>query len=315
MPDTPRVSVVVSTYNRCEMLPRTIDALLQQQTAECPYELIVVDNNSGDDTRGVLEGYAARYPDVFHHLFEPRQGVSYGRNAGIALARAPIVAFTDDDLVPAPNWIAEVHRALSAYPEIDYVGGKVLPWPDQQFPLWLTPLHWNPLMLHNPGEMPKVLSTSNPIGMGSGNLAIRKDTLLAFEGFSTDYPRGQDRELQLRLWAAGRRGLYVPGLIVYSNIQPDRLTKAFHRRWYAADGALSARLRDPDVERSKASFLDVPVHLYRQAVNDAGRYVLKHLVGKRDEAFLAELHLRHFAAFFRERQKLFGSKTPIVSKL
>jgi glucosyl-dolichyl phosphate glucuronosyltransferase len=315
------VSVVISTFNRCELLPRSLESVLAQNAEGCRYEVLIVDNNSTDRTRSVLESYEQRAIPNFRHFFEPRQGVSFGRNTGIAAARAPIVAFTDDDLLPAPDWVLRIKRALDAHPEVAYVGGRVLPSPGQQFPAWLTRRHWNPLMLHDPGEASFYVGSANPVGMGSGNLAVRSDVLREFEGFSTAFPRGQDRELQLRLWRAGRRGLYLPALQVFSEVQADRLTKRYHRRCYRTEGEVSAAIRDPDVERASARLFDVPAHLYRQAALDAWNLLWLRVRGRGDEAFLAELHLRFFAAFFRKRREAFlrageqGSLANLVSFL
>ena len=130
------VSVVLSTYNRADRLPSALDALLSQ-SAGAAYEVIVVDNNSTDATRTVIEQAAARSDGRLRYVFEPRQGLSHGRNAGIAAARSPIIAFSDDDVRVAPDWIAQLKRTFDAHPEIDYVGGRVLPHWLAPPPRWL----------------------------------------------------------------------------------------------------------------------------------------------------------------------------------
>ena len=307
MSDACDVSVVVSTFNRAALLPHTLDSILAQHAGSPSFEIVVVDNNSADDTRAVIESYVAKEPRVRHYS-EPRQGVSYGRNTGVANARAAIVAFTDDDLLVAPDWIAVLAAALREHPEADYVGGRVLPKPGQQFPPWLTRLHWNPLMIHDPGPESLVLNGTQRVGVGSGNLAMRRKVFLEFEGFSPDYPRGQDRELQLRLWRAGRQGLYVPSMVVYTEIQSDRFEKAYHRRWYESDGRLGAVIRDEEAEASRARLFDVPAHLYRKAIGDALRWPWCLVTGQSDRAFLAELELRYFRSFYRERRAEFLRK-------
>ena len=91
------ISVVLSTYNRASMLPAALDALLAQRTA-IVYEVILVDNNSTDGTRELAARYVAAHPERVRYVFERQQGLSYGRNTGIAAARGAIVAFTDDDV-------------------------------------------------------------------------------------------------------------------------------------------------------------------------------------------------------------------------
>src|SRR3979411_377123 len=98
MNGVPDVSVVISTSDRAESLSRTIQSLQRQQLpAGLDCEVIVVDNNSRDETGELLRGLIGGEHLDLRCIFEARQGVSHGRNAGIRASRAPIVAFTDDD--------------------------------------------------------------------------------------------------------------------------------------------------------------------------------------------------------------------------
>jgi len=131
------VSVVIPTYNRGSQLRPLLDALLQQDTRGITYEVLVVDNNSRDNTASVVE--AARLSDrsgLIRYYFEPRQGVSNARNTGIAHARAPILAFIDDDVVPARDWVYSMKRAFDEYPAADCIGGRVLPVWSRPRPSW-----------------------------------------------------------------------------------------------------------------------------------------------------------------------------------
>jgi len=110
VPDRWDVSVVMSSYNRADVLPGALASLLQQQAPGVRYEIVVVDNDSTDSTRAVVESFIARGGQDLRYLFEPRQGVAYGRNTGIRASRAPIIACTDDDVTVAPDWIATVKR-------------------------------------------------------------------------------------------------------------------------------------------------------------------------------------------------------------
>ncbi|MGC2662269.1 MAG: glycosyltransferase [Bryobacteraceae bacterium] len=105
----PDISVVVSTYNRSKTLAGTIRGLLLQQ-GSATFELIVVDNNSTDDTAAVVDSFVKQSPLV-RYVFEPKQGVSYGRNAGIDAAQSGLLLFTDDDVTPDPRWV-ERSKAL-----------------------------------------------------------------------------------------------------------------------------------------------------------------------------------------------------------
>jgi glycosyltransferase involved in cell wall biosynthesis len=104
------VSVVLPTYNRCGLLHQAISALLNQEAHGLSYEVIVVDNNSTDATRRTVESYSSGDRRL-RYAFEQRQGVAYARNTGIQLARADLIAFCDDDVYVAPDWVENVYRA------------------------------------------------------------------------------------------------------------------------------------------------------------------------------------------------------------
>ena len=125
------MSVIMSTYNRGALLEDAIRSMLAQHAAITPpFELIVVDNNSTDNTREIVLDRFARVDPRVQYLFESQQGLSYARNAGIRAARAPLVAFIDDDVRAQPDWVAAIARAFDEHPDADVVGGRVLPiWP------------------------------------------------------------------------------------------------------------------------------------------------------------------------------------------
>jgi len=243
------VSVVLSTYNRADRLPSALEALLSQ-SAGAAYEVIVVDNNSTDATRTVTEQAAARSYGRLRYVFEPRQGLSYGRNAGIAVARSPIIAFSDDDVRVAPDWIAQLKRTFDAHPEIDYVGGRVLPHWLAPPPRWLTDAHWAPLALQDYGDQPIVSGRERAVCLVGANLAFRRRVFDVVGVFTPSLGRvkdgigsTEDHEMQLRAWKAGMRGLYDPGLRAEADVTPDRLTRHYHRRWHRGHGRHCAMMR------------------------------------------------------------------------
>ena len=190
---TPEVSVVLPTYNRAADLKRAVESVLQQTADPRVYEVIVVDNNSTDGTGQVLERLKARCPGQLRTVVERQQGVSHARNAGIAAALAPIVAFFDDDVRVAPDWIETIIRVFRDNPDTEVVGGKVLPdWPAPP-PDWLTPAHWSPLALQDFGDQPMLMSATNPRGLISANLACRKRAIRSYWRFLSGLPARQGR--------------------------------------------------------------------------------------------------------------------------
>lgn len=312
MHEAAAVSVVISTFNRAALLTSALRAILEGQRADVPYELIVVDNNSSDDTAAVLEAFARSHPGM-RWLSEPRPGVSHGRNAGIRAASSPIVAFTDDDIRVAPDWVATVKRLFDEHPEADCVGGPVLPIWEAPPPKWLDARHWSPLSVTDYGPSAFEITADHPRCLLTSNLALRKRVFSSIDMFSPRFPRGQDHELQLRYWLAGGRALYSPELVVRTEVPATRMTKAYHRRWHLQNGAACARMwlrerttpgaalrTDPLVRRT---FLGVPTFLFRELGEELRGWVAS--VRRRDpaETFARELAVRHLVGYIRERRR------------
>jgi len=138
MSTVPDVSVVIATYNRASILPAALESILNQDTQGATYEVILVDNNSTDRTGEIAKSFIDSSDGKLRYIFEPNQGVSFARNAAIEKARAPIIAFFDDDVQIAPNWIATIKRTLDSHQEVSCIGGKVLPRWESDPPVWLT---------------------------------------------------------------------------------------------------------------------------------------------------------------------------------
>ena len=301
----------MSTYNRGALLADAMQSVLQQHDRSEPrFELIVVDNNSTDETRAVIDRLAANDPRV-RYVFESCQGLSFARNAGIQAARAQLIAFTDDDVRAEPDWIASVVRAFEEFPDVDAVGGRVLPvWPSPP-PAWLTHDHWAPLAIVDYGDAPIVASEARPICLLGANVAFRRSVFERVGLFATGLQRVkdgigslEDHEFLLRLFAAGGRGLYDPRVVVHAEIQPNRLQRAYHRRWHRGHGHFFALLRARDMESTgTGTLLGVPAHLYRQAFADTVGWVRAAAAGRSARAFQHVVRLRFFNGFLQTRMR------------
>ena len=307
------VSIVISTYNRCGLLEGALRALLSQTPADVAFEVLVVDNNSTDRTRPVVDALAAQNPEKLKYLFEPKQGLSYGRNTGIAAANAAIIAFTDDDVRVADDWVWQIKRGFEANPDIDFLGGRVLPqWPGDP-PPWLTKANWSPLALLDYGDDPFYVDSGKQLCLIGANFAFRRRAFDKVGLFKTDFQRVkdgigslEDHEFLLRLWRAGGKGLYLPELVATAQIEPDRMEKQYHRRWHASHGRFYAALHSDEVERSNLGKLfGVPAHMYRQALADLGGSIRARIRRQPAEAFTSELGLRYFGGFVARRWREF----------
>jgi glucosyl-dolichyl phosphate glucuronosyltransferase len=308
------ISVVLCTHNRCGVLPAALESLLSQETGDVRYEIIVVDNNSTDYTREVVASFLLQSRDIdVRYLFEPTQGISHARNSGIRNARAPLVAFTDDDVRVAPDWLVSIIRTFNEHPEVDCVGGRVLPIWESEPPSWLTPAHWSPIAVLDYDRGPMYLNCENPLCVIGANFAFRREVFDAVGYFSPDFQRVkdsigsmEDHELQVRIWHAGRQAFYTPDVTVGAWVSAGRMTKAYHRRWHRGHGYFHALLGLPDIEESNYGRLfDVPAHMYRQAAVDAIGWLTASILRQPDRAFAHEIRLQFFRGFFGKRHRDF----------
>lgn len=301
------VSVVIGTYNRCELLVGALESLINQEPKGVRFEILVVDNNSTDNTRGVVESFQRSKIPV-RYIFEPNQGISHARNAGIIQSLSPIVAFTDDDVRVAHDWVFTIKKTFDANPEIGFIGGKVLPIWTVPPPTWLTRDHWSPLGVQDHGDVEFYLEPSRVTGVIGANLVVHQKV---FDRVGTFSPKVQlvkggigtmeDHDYVARMWRAGIIGLYVPQLVVEAPVEVERIKKKYHRRWHKGHGRSYAIMKEERMEKASWHLLGVPAHLYRQALIDAMGLIKNWVRRREDLAFLSEVHLRFFLAFWLRR--------------
>ena len=300
------VSMLVCTYNRCHDLAEMLASALHQDHSGLTYEIVVVDNNSSDRTRSVVEEIIRAGHSRVSYLFEGRQGKGHALNTGLAALRGEFYAISDDDLIFPPTYLEEAIRAFRRQPDISCVGGKVLPQWKGTPPGWLTPSHWSALALADYGESELLTGPENPLCLLAG--VFKTADVTAIGGYQNELAvtrnrvgGTEDADLLDRLYAVGKRGLYTPGLSVFHKVEAYRLTRRYHRRWHTDHGRHVAMMRDPAIEMSRFRLLGIPGHLLREAVTDAARWVGGIVAGRRESAFEVELRLRSFAGFVAAR--------------
>lgn len=239
------ISVVVCTYNRAPTLRRMLESLFAQQERDrLALEVIVVDNNSTDDTRQVAYSFS-KYPG-FYYVLEGRQGLSFARNRGLAKATGGFVSFLDDDVIVDPLWLANLHKCLDET-NADAVGGKVDLHYQTPPPPWLGPL----FRMHL-AELD--LAPTRMIGLdGSGysgcNVTFRKEALRRTGGFDEVLGRTgaqltcyEDTVVLHRIETAGGKMVYDPKVRVEHLVGPERMTWPYFKRLFIGQGMSLARL-------------------------------------------------------------------------
>jgi glycosyltransferase involved in cell wall biosynthesis len=246
-----RITVILCTYNRCEKLPKALDSTLRITFPNsADWEVLIVDNNSTDQTRLIAEEYCRNYPRRFRYLFEPAQGKSHALNAGVRAARGNILAFMDDDVTVEPTWLQNLTAPLFD-DKWAGAGGRICLDEDFSPPPWMR-VH-GPYSMGGPiaalfdlGDKPGELSQP-PFGT---NMAFRKSMFDKYGDFRVDLGprpgseiRGEDTEFAERLLTAGERLWYAPSAVVYHPAQQDRLTKKFLLHYWFGVGQAAIRQR------------------------------------------------------------------------
>jgi glucosyl-dolichyl phosphate glucuronosyltransferase len=317
------LSVLIATHNRARHLRETLSSLASVSSG-ARWEVIVVDNNSRDDSRSVVTAAAQAFPVELRYVFEPEQGKAAALNTGMAQSRGDVLVFTDDDVRFEPEWL---DRAVEALEESggDYVGGKVLPIWDAPRPAWLPNRggqHWAVIALLDFGPQPLEFGRNGiawPLGV---NLAIRRDAFARTGSWDNRFDRqgntlrGQgQREWCLRARQAGLRGFYAPRMIVQHIVPAERLTRGYFRRWFYWHGISRAILYEHqrlDMESPDHTRLDfttvphvagVPPYMFRTALRSMAGVVRGGLRKDPVATFEHELWLWFFAGAVRQRWK------------
>jgi GT2 family glycosyltransferase len=250
-------SVIVCTHQRSAYLPGLLDALTRLEPP--PDEVIIVDNDPGDlDCREVVEAVGARY------VREDRRGLDNARTAGLEVARGDLVAFTDDDCVPASRWLTDLDE-LFADSSVGAVTGPVFAY-ELSSPAQVRIEREGGFTRGALRRRRLDWTTMSPAAAGvagaGANMVFRRDALLELDvafppelDAGTPTESGGDTYSFYRMLAAGWRVVYDPGTYVFHRHR--RTSEALHRAFFGYGVGLSATMakvlmehREPEAVRA-----------------------------------------------------------------
>lgn len=245
------ITVAICTWNRSARLAKCLEQIMRcEPPRRATWELVVVNNNSTDDTDAVLASYSSKLP--LRRVWQPIPGVSNARNSAVAEGRGDYFIWTDDDVRVAPDWIVEYEKAFEAHPEAALFGGPIGPHFEEPPPQWLLkclPVFATAYALRDFGTEPVDLTESKlPFG---ANWAIRSDVQRAMT-YDTRLGRhpadmargGEEIKVMADVLAQGHAGRWVPSARVGHLVPPERQTLAYVKRYYRGIGRTMA-ITDP----------------------------------------------------------------------
>jgi glycosyltransferase involved in cell wall biosynthesis len=322
--------VVIATYNRARWLEGTLESLMRMDYRR-PWDIVVVDNNSTDDTPLVIGKYASAGPVPILQLFEPRQGKSYALNTALAHARGDIIAFTDDDVDLDVGWLSAAYNLLEANPAADYVGGPVMPIWGKEPPPWLDRQRgdlWGAVAILDYGAEPFVFEERQKVPLGV-NMAVRRRLLEQVGGFHPQLGRrgrsllGQEQaEFFSRARSAGARGIYAPAMALRHHVPAERLTIRYFLRWWFWKGVSRARVDAMHGQtelgldlRTVPRLVGVPRYVWGQIPRAAVSWTQAALAGDVQAAMRHAMSICYSVGYIREcwRTRPTGDAIPVTA--
>jgi len=296
------ITVVLCTYNRCDSLAAALGSVaVSRLPHSVSWEVLVVDNNSTDQTSEVIEGFASQYPGRFRYAFEPHPGKSHALNSAIRDNNARILAFMDDDVLVEPDWLHMLTRIFDN-PEYAGAGGRILPESEFTPPTWLeTSARYSlaPLAMFDLGPAAGRLREP-PFGT---NMAFRREVFARYGDFRPDLGpqpgseiRSEDTEFGMRLLQRGEHLWYEPAAVVHHKIARSRVTQHYFLRWWfdKARGDIREHGIPPGTRWYIAG---IPLYLMRRLITSTLRWLITVRSGPR---FSAKLNLWVVAGAMKE---------------
>ena len=303
------VSIIICTYNRADSLATTLESIHQVAVPlnwEC--EVLLIDNNSTDTTKAVVTAFIKNGFTSLRYIFEPQQGLSYARNAGMRAANGEIVVFTDDDVIVEGDWLVEIVKAFTEH-DADCVGGKIKPvWPGKK-PMWLSKRNENILAILDYGDDLREMGVGDEPLFGA-NFSFSKRILEKVGYFNTSLGRmgnklygSEDTEMFGRIFTAGGKVIYQPQAVVHHILAPHRLKKAYFRKWHCDAGeGLGFSLG----HYTKRNLWGVPYFYLHDTLKVFGRYIAALFTLQSDKIFYQEQKLIFQLALIRSRLKVYA---------
>jgi glycosyltransferase involved in cell wall biosynthesis len=253
-----KASIIICTCNRAKSLKRTLESI---KTMFIPrdllWELVIVDNNSRDNTREIVEDFQTNSELNVVYVFEERKGLANARNSGIREAKGEIIAFTDDDCIVDKNWLFCISREFESDTSLSLIGGRVELYDPND----------KPVSIRTFKERITFSSTGQLFSLITGcNMALHRKVFDALVGFDPAFGAGtrlqaaEDSDFFYRVYKIGFRIVYSPEILVYHNHgrRTEEQVRKLNKGYVIGRGAFYCKyILRTDLEVLKMALLEV----------------------------------------------------------
>ncbi len=276
------ITVAIPTYNGAQRLPLVLEKLKQQTGVEnISWEVIIIDNNSNDDTAKIIQEYQENnfLPVSLKYYFEPQQGISFARQRAVKEAEGEFIAFIDDDNLPYPNWLIEAVNFAKKSPKIGAYNGQIYGKYESKPPENFDKIEPH-LAIRKHGEKPLLFEPENLILPPGAGLVVRKKAWLEsvpqnpkFTGIIGNIRvSGEDYEVLLHLHKAGWEIWYNPAQKIEHYIPTSRLEKKYLLSVAMGNGLATCPLR-----MINAKVWQIPIIFLRTLFGNLRRVILQYI--------------------------------------
>jgi glycosyltransferase involved in cell wall biosynthesis len=281
------ISVAICTWNRCDILHLTLERLSGIAVPRgLDWEVLIVNNNCTDRTNDVARAFEGRLP--IRLVFESQPGASHARNLALDEAHGDYIAWVDDDVLIANEWLMALVEAIERRPRVDVFGGPIEPWfPTTPDPVLLAafPALANGFCGLDYGDDEIPLRDGQPLFTSNMAVARRATDGLRFNpalgGTAGSGVCGEDVAFLNAIKARGGTVFWVPRMRVKHYVDPARTTLAYLRRFYYDRGRSFVRQRAAD---GVPQLLGAPRWCWRAMLGHYARYTAMRVAQRRTEA-------------------------------
>lgn len=252
-----KFSFVICTYNRAQSLTRCIESLCLQIYPSDDYEIVIINNNSTDNTTFVCDEFLISYPNhIIRSFVEEEQGISYARNRGVKEATGKFILFIDDDETIRENHLKLLAQYLKEYPYAELVASAVIPVYEAEVPKWMSPFTERLIGGTFEATCNEVKILNKKQYPGTGHTIVKRSLFDKYGLYNTSLGRkadgllgAEDKDMAFR-WIENKVKCYFfPNIPIYHHIAAYKLTDTFFNKLTFSVG-VSERIRTLLISKS-----------------------------------------------------------------